>query len=83
MKECVDEKLKQIIARNMRIGLSIDEIHDDSDLIGDFLFDSIQVLRLITDIEREFEMIVENEYLVIETLTKYSALREYIESKAC
>ena len=81
MENSINEKLKQIIAKNMRIGISVDEINDDSDLINDFLFDSIQVLRLIADIEREFDIVVENEYLVIETLTKYRNLRDYVQSK--
>ncbi len=81
MENNVNERLKQIVAKNLRIGISIEEINDNSNLISDFLFDSIQVLRLIADIEREFDIVVENEYLVIETLTRYSSLREYVESK--
>lgn len=82
MENNINEKLIKIIVKNTRIGISAEEINDNSNLISDFLFDSIQVLRLIADIEREFDIIVENEYMVIETLTRYSSLREYVENRA-
>lgn len=80
--QSVDERLKKVIIKNMRIGIEIEDIDDDSDIINDFLFDSIQVLRLITQIEDEFNIIIENEDNLVDLLQNYGSLRMYIEERA-
>ncbi|MDP4180726.1 MAG: phosphopantetheine-binding protein [Bacillota bacterium] len=77
----IDERLKKVIAKNIRIGISADEITDESNLIEDFVFDSIQVIKLIGDIETEFDIFVDDEAMVIDKFTRYGALRDYVEGK--
>ncbi len=77
----VDQKLKGIIMKNMRIGIEVEDIEEDSDIINDFMFDSIQILRLITHIENEFDIVIENEDNLVDMLQCYGSLRAYIEER--
>ena len=75
----IDERLKNIIKNTMRIGIDIEDIEDDTDLINDLLFDSIQILRLISNIEDEFDIAIENEDSLVELVQNYGLLKEFIE----
>ncbi len=75
----VDERLKTIILSTMRIGIDLEDIEEETDLINDLLFDSIQVLRLISSIEEEFAITIENEDSLVELVQNYGLLREFIE----
>lgn len=75
----VDKRLKSIILNTMRIGIDLEDIEEDTDLINDLLFDSIQVLRLISSIEDEFAIVIENEDSLVELVQNYGLLREFIE----
>jgi Phosphopantetheine attachment site. len=75
----IDERLKTIILEIMRIGIDLEDIEEDTDLINDLLFDSIQVLRLISSIEDEFKITIENEDSLVDLVQNYGALREFIE----
>jgi len=77
--ENVNLRLKEIIAKTMRIGIDTNDIEEDTDLINDLLFDSIQVLRLISSIENEFEIVIENEASLVELVQNYGKLKEFIE----
>jgi acyl carrier protein len=77
--DTVDERLKSIILNTMRIGIDLEDIEEDTDLINDLLFDSIQVLRLISSIEDEFAIMIENEDSLVELVQSYGLLREFIE----
>ncbi len=71
--------MKSIILNTMRIGIDLEDIEEDTDLINDLLFDSIQVLRLISSIEDEFAIMIENEDSLVELVQSYGLLREFIE----
>ncbi|WP_054743439.1 acyl carrier protein [Cellulosilyticum ruminicola] len=81
MNKRVDDELKKLIMSHARIGMCIEDIEDDADLIDDFLFDSIQVLRLIVSIENEFDIYIGDEKELFEMVTNYGRLRKYIEEK--
>ncbi len=75
----VDERLKTIILSTMRIGIDLEDIEEETDLINDLLFDSIQVLRLISRIEEEFAITIENEDSLVELVQNYGSLKGFIE----
>lgn len=81
MNKNVDAKLKALIMNHARIGMSIEDIEEEANLIDDFLFDSIQILRLIVSIEEAFDIYIGDENELFEMVTNYQALREYIEEK--
>lgn len=77
--DTVDVRLKTIILKIMRIGINMEDIEEDTNLIEDLLFDSIQVLRLISNIEDEFAITIENEDSLVELVQNYNLLKEYVE----
>nr|WP_302598379.1 phosphopantetheine-binding protein [uncultured Cellulosilyticum sp.] len=81
MNKVVDDKLKELIMRHARIGMSIEDIEEDANLIDDLLFDSIQILRLIVSIEEAFDIYIGDEQELFEMVTNYGTLRDYIQGK--
>lgn len=56
-------------------------IQNDSDLIIDFEFDSIQIVGLIVEIESEFNILLEDEDMNLNILGKFSNLAAMIEKR--
>lgn len=71
------EKIKEILADNLEV--EMDEIGDDSNIQEDLGADSLDVMDIMTAIEDEFDIQMEDD--VIESLTTPKKIQEYIESK--
>ena len=71
------EKIKEILADNLEV--EMDEISDDSHIQEDLGADSLDVMDIMTAIEDEFDIQMEDD--VIESLTTPKKIQEYIESK--
>ena len=71
------EKIKEILADNLEV--EMDEIGDDSRIQEDLGADSLDVMDIMTAIEDEFDIQMEDD--VIESLTTPKKIQEYIESK--
>lgn len=71
-------QLKKLILENAVI---IDDtlINNDTDLILDLGFDSFSIIKLIADIESEFNIEIEDEYLVTSVISKFGKLRDCIK----
>ncbi len=74
-------KLKELIVKNVRRKITPDDIKDDSDLINDLKCDSALLIQLVIDIENEFQFEFDDDYLGLDTLEKYSDLRNYVSSR--
>jgi len=59
MAEVSEEKIKEIIAEKLEIG--IDQITDDAKFIDDLGADSLDVVELIMTLEDEFEIEITDE----------------------
>ena len=57
------------------------ELTSDEDLLSSGLLDSLSVMRLITYVEKEFEVSVPPADMTIENFITVDALSEYIQSK--
>lgn len=73
-----EQRLKELIVENCITLLTPEEITGDTDLINDLGYDSISVIRLITDLEHEFQFEFKDEYLRIQVISNYSQLRNYV-----
>ena len=69
------ERVKEILAE--QLDLEVSEIEDDSDIQEDLEADSLDVMDIMTEIEEEFSVEVEDE--VIETLKTPRKIAEYLE----
>ena len=81
MNENVDIKVRELIVKNSPIIIACEEIKEDTDLINDLGFDSVQIMRFIAEIENEFGIEIEDEYLSLEILGKFGSLKEVIENR--
>ena len=81
MNENVDIKVRELIVKNSPIIIACEEIKEDTDLINDLGFGSVQIMRFIAEIENEFGIEIEDEYLSLEILGKFGSLKEVIENR--
>lgn len=70
------EKIKEILAE--QLDLDVNEIKANSDIQEELEADSLDVMDIMTEIEDEFDIEVEDE--VIETLRTPEKIAEYITS---
>ena len=63
------------------VGVSVDDIGDDASLISDLNLDSIQMLSLITGLESEFNIMLDEEDLDLENLSSVNKLAEFVQKK--
>ncbi|MEE0440306.1 MAG: acyl carrier protein [Ruminococcus sp.] len=71
-------QLKKLILENAVI-IEDNLINDNTDLILDLGFDSFSIIQLIADIESEFNIEIEDEYLVTNVISKFGKLRDCIK----
>lgn len=75
-----EKKLKEIIA-SCRDGIDANEIVLETDLVKDYEYDSISIIQLVVRIENVFNVIVDDEDLLIERLSSFSYLKGMLERK--
>lgn len=80
MKYKFEEKLRNIIVSCCDL-IAVNQINDDTDLIQDFEFDSINIIQLVVKIETEFDIEIDDDDLILEKLSLYKGLVELIEKK--
>ena len=76
----LEKRLKQIIINNATISITEDDINDETDLINDLEFDSVQIMNFIIEIENEYGFEFEDDYLSLEVLGKYKNLKKVVEA---
>lgn len=75
-KSRIKNGVKDIIAKE--IGVEISEIDDNTSLIDDLEMDSIQILELIVNIEKNFDISLGNEDLSLDALENVNTIVDYI-----
>lgn len=69
------DKIKEILAEQLE--LELESIKDDSNIQEDLEADSLDVMDIMTELEEEFDIEVEDD--LIETLTTPKLIADYIE----
>jgi len=77
----IHDKIKKMISDEVLVGVSVDDIGDDASLISDLNLDSIQMLSLITGLESEFNILLDEEDLDLENLSSVNKLAEFVQKK--
>lgn len=82
-REVIIENLKNILKNNQFSALKklVDDITEETSLINDLALDSIQILELVVEIEREFSFSCEPDELQLEMFDRVGTLIDFIESK--
>lgn len=74
----MNEKIKKIIKNVLKLEIDqINSIDDDADLIM-YGLDSLNAIEIIVNLENEFDIIVEDEDLLIENLSSINLLVKMI-----
>lgn len=76
-----EERLKEIILEGAKVKLPAESIVAETDLIADLGYDSISLIKLLSDTEKAFEIRFEDEELVVDVISKYGRLKESIMNK--
>ena len=80
-KANMDKKLKQLVVKCSKNKISVGDISDNSNLIYDLGFDSICMIKLITNIEEVFKISFNDEELSRDVLAPYGILSHYVSIK--
>ena len=75
-----EEKLKEIIT-SCGESVDADKINEETDLVRDFAFNSISIIQLVVELENEFDIEIDDEYLLQEILSPYKSLAEILKNK--
>ena len=66
------------------------DLNENTDIVDDLFYNSINIMALIVGIEQEFRIEIPDDHLLFDNLRKYSALKEMVislvvdkEGKAC
>ena len=74
----LEERLKTIISSCV-LGIDKNQITESTDLMEDLGFESVNLVELIVDIENEFGIEIEDEFLDIEVLSSFNRLVDMLE----
>lgn len=78
---CLDERLKEVLLRNVRIAVTIDVISSESDLVNDLALDSILIVNLFADLEDEFQIKINVREIETPILSRFALLLEYVREQ--
>ena len=77
----IQDQIKSMISNEVLVGVSVDEIGSDVSLISDLNLDSIQMLALITGLESQFNIVLEDDDLDLENLSTVNRIAEFVNEK--
>ena len=77
----IHERIKNLICDGLVVGISRDDLNDNTSLINDLQLDSIQMIELITKLEGEFDIELEDEDFDFEVFSTIDSLAEFVNSK--
>ena len=75
------QQIKRLISNEVLVGVNANEIDDEASLIADLHLDSIQMIELVTSLENEFSIELEDEDLDLQFFSTVKALAEFVQSK--
>lgn len=76
-----DAKLKDVLLKITEKNITAEKITDETTLIKDLGFDSLNMVELIVEIEEAFDAEIEDDDLDINTLNSYQSLKTLVENK--
>lgn len=77
-RETLRNKVKSIIKEILKKDVLDDKIEMD-DFFADNLFDSLQLIQLIVNIENQFNVVIDGEFLEIDNLKNLDSICDLIE----
>lgn len=78
LKNEIRAKYDQAIIESSNYEIEINDLNDDTDFIDDLYFDSLSIVSLIAILEETFNIIIPDEFLIMENIRNYKILFEKI-----
>lgn len=75
----IEEKIYEMVMKGARCMTEGEKIDANADLVDDLGFDSLSLVELITDIEVEFDIEIEEEEM--NSIFKYGKLITFVQNK--
>lgn len=75
-----EERLKEVIV-SCGENINLDELNENTDLIRDFSFTSINIVQLVVQLENVFDMEIDDDNLSQGKLSSYKSLLEMLKTK--
>jgi acyl carrier protein len=80
-EKTMQDRIINIICTEIMVGVSVEEVKNDSSLINDLHLDSLQIMELITQMEGEFELELDDEDLDFQHFSTVDSLAAFVSSK--
>ena len=77
----IQDRIKNLICDGLVVGVSFEDLNGDSSLINDLQLDSIQMIELITKLEGEFAIELEDEDFDFEVFSTIDSLTNFVQEK--
>ena len=77
----VVKRIDTIIVNSSNEAINEQLLNDDTDLVSDLMFDSISIISLVIELEKEFDFEFCDDYLRLEYLRPYSWIVEFNEKE--
>jgi len=77
-----EDKLKEIIVScSDESEIKMHDINNNTDLVRDYNFNSISIITLVVEIERNFDIEIDDEDLLIDRISSYESLVKIVAMK--
>jgi len=77
-----EDKLKEIIIScSDESEVKMYDINNNTDLVRDYNFNSISIITLVVEIERNFDIEIDDEDLLIDRISSYESLVKIVAMK--
>jgi len=78
----IKDKIKKVIVKELELPIKPEEINDDDMLFGAGLgLDSVDSIKVIVSLEKEFDIIFDDINFKIEELNSINSLENYIQDR--
>lgn len=81
MENNIGLRLKNIIIGISRLNITEDDIREETDFINDLGFDSVNMIQLLAQLEKELDICFEGNELELDWLTDFKGLKERVQEK--
>ncbi|GAB7046442.1 acyl carrier protein [Catenuloplanes indicus] len=76
----IEAKVKKVLVQVLDNGLTVDDVHRDSDLVDEYGLDSLQAISFLLGIEDAFGISLDYGRLDLDDLTSVGRFCDYVET---
>lgn len=75
------EKLKKIVIKHARKKVNENELTENTDLLKDLCYESINIVQLMTDLEANFDFVFEDDEIDFDVICNFGKLSKFVQMK--